>query len=234
MKAERQRVTVARAIPLLLLVLGKSARCASLFTAGDLLFHSQIPLPLFVEIVLALAAAVLLLMYQPWRGASRGAVLPARWPILAHGACMACTLTLWCYGLTHCGPVRTLLLDYTEPFAVFLGAAAWSATPATRGARRAAALLAGAYLLLLLTHGMHHPNPNPSPSPSPNPDPNPNPAPDPNPSPNPNQACTTTTTRSLRTARRARWANPHPHQVVESLCEQRMAARWSRWCVTEP
>ena len=156
MKAERPPVTAARAIPLLLLVLGKSARCASLFTAGDLLFHSRIPLPLFVEIVLALAAAVLLLMYQPWRGASRGAVLPARWPILAHGACMACTLTLWCYGLTHCGPVRTLLLDYTEPFAVFLGAAAWSATPATRDARRAATLLAGAYLLLLLTHGMHH------------------------------------------------------------------------------
>ena len=77
MKAERPPVTAARAIPLLLLVLGKSARCASLFTAGDLLFHSRIPLPLFVEIVLALAAAVLLLMYQPWRGASRGAVLPA-------------------------------------------------------------------------------------------------------------------------------------------------------------
>ena len=156
-KAEQKVVTyVARLTPLLLLVLGKSARCASLFTAGDLLFHSQIPLPLFVEIVLALAAAVLLLLYQPWRGASRSAVLPARWPILAHGACMACTLTLWCYGLTHCGPVRTLLLDYTEPFAVFLGAAAWSATPATRDARRAATVLAGAYLLLLLTHGMHH------------------------------------------------------------------------------
>ena len=141
-----------------LVALAKAARCAALFSSSDLLFHSTIPSSIFLAGVLSVAAAALLVLHPPWRGSAQRPPLSAqcRRHVVAHGASMACALALWAYGLTHCGPVRTLLLDYTEPFAVYLAAAAWRPSPATRAAGRAAVVLLLAYVLLVLTHGMHH------------------------------------------------------------------------------
>ena len=70
--------------------------------------------------------------------------------IAMHGAMQAVALTLWAFGLKHCGPTRTILLDYSEVFVYYLivsvsGKRRW---PAALVHKRRAGLLT-----LLLAYG---------------------------------------------------------------------------------
>ena len=97
----------------LFLAVAKAARCAALFAAVDVLARTNAPIAAFLCFVLAAAACCLALL-QPavWRRVSLTGEQRVR--IVAHAAAFVSTLWLWCYGLKHCGPVMTVLLEASE------------------------------------------------------------------------------------------------------------------------
>ena len=138
-----------------LLALAKASRCAVLFAASDVLVPTGVPISVFLLCVLG-GTAVLLLTLMPARRKGQPPMNASRHGgrIAAHSAGLVLTLWLWCFGLKHCGPVRTILIDASEVGVVSLLGLALGVRGA-HGRRLGLALLFLAYLLLLGTHGSH-------------------------------------------------------------------------------
>ena len=131
-------------------LLGKCFHVLCLFLAADFLHSDSLPLLSYCFLLLS-GSSLLFISIQ--RAFSLFTLLSRKqlMSMTTNGLLLAAALLLSSFGLKHCGPVRTLLLDFTDHLLLFLPALVCAFSTLTPNRRTGVLLIAAAVLILLLT-----------------------------------------------------------------------------------
>lgn len=136
-------------------IFGKTSRVLAAFVSFHFL-QDKVALPYYLFFVCVGASLVLLALQRPWNGRRIG---PRRGrKVVLAGALLALTLYIWTAGLRSAGPLRTLLMDGAELPLLYLFAVANGRELPERRRTRGAAMMLGAYAMLVWDASGHAPD----------------------------------------------------------------------------